>query len=115
MNGVCKRSVYVFATCVALAALSLPAQAEPGVRIRFRDLDLGSSEGAATLYQRIERAARLVCRDSSAPWDGSSARTFDHCHATAVEDAVATINQPRLTALHVEKSARAAQVGAASN
>ena len=106
MNTPCKRSAAAFAICVALAGASLPARAESGVRIRFRDLDLSSSEGIAALYQRIERGARLVCRDSSAPWDAGSVRTFQRCHEAAIEDAVATINQPRLTALHLEKSGR---------
>ena len=90
------------------------AQADTGVRIRFRDLDLSSSEGIAVLYQRIERGARLVCRDSSAPWDAGRVETFQRCQETAIEDAVTTINQPRLTALHLAESGRTAQLGAAS-
>jgi UrcA family protein len=114
MNTTCKRSVATLAICAALAGVSLPAQAETGVRIRFRDLDVGSSEGVAALYERIERAARLLCRDSLAPWDAGRVGTFQRCHAMAVEDAVVAINQPRLTALHLAKSGKAVQVGEAS-
>ncbi len=50
--------------------------------------DLSKPEGVAALYQRIERSAWLVCKDSTSPW----------------EDAVSTVNQPQLTALHRAKT-----------
>ena len=94
MNTRCKRSAAAFAICVALAGVSLPAQAD--TRVNFGDLDLSSSEGIATLYQRIESAARLVCKDRLAPWSR-------RCYDATIGDAVATIDQPQLTALHSAK------------
>jgi UrcA family protein len=104
MSTQCNRSAAALAICVALAGVLLPAQADTGVRVKFRDLDLSSPKGIATLYQRIERAARLVCTDSSAPWDGERVTTFQRCYDAAIEDAVATIDQPMLTALHRAKN-----------
>jgi len=94
MNTRCKRSAAALAICVAFAGVSLPAQAD--TRVNFGDLDLSSSEGIATLYQRIESAARLVCKDRLAPWSR-------RCYDATIEDAVATIDQPQLTALHSAK------------
>ena len=112
MNTSCKRSAVALAICVALAGVSLPIRADTGVRIGFRDLDLSSSAGVAALYQRIERGAKLVCRDSSAPWDAGRFTTFQRCYDVAIEDAVSTIDQPQLTALHLARSSGPVQVGA---
>ena len=114
MNTQTKRSIAALAICATLAGASLPARAESGVRVAFRDLDLSAPEGVAALYQRIERAARLVCRDSSAPWDAGRATTFERCYEAAVDDAIMAIDRPQLTALRAAKSSRAVQVGAAS-
>ena len=94
MNTRYKRSAAALAICVALAGVSLPAQAD--TRVNFGDLNLSSSEGIATLYQRIESAVRLACKDRLAPWSR-------RCYDATIEDAVAKIDQPQLTALHIAK------------
>ena len=119
MNTLVKRSMTAFALTAALASLSLPAQAdpaassEPNITVKFRDLDLTKAEGVATLYQRIERSARLVCTDSSSPYDAGRVETFQRCYQAAIQDAVASINQPTLTALHRAKTEKPVQVGSA--
>ena len=102
-----------FALTAALTGVSLPAQAD--MKVKFGDLDLSKPEGIAALYGRIERSARLVCKDSSSPWDAGRVETFQRCYQAAIQDAVATANQPQLTALHRAKTSQPVQVGAASN
>ncbi|HSC07449.1 MAG TPA: UrcA family protein [Steroidobacteraceae bacterium] len=117
MNTLLKRSIAAFAFTAALATLA-PAQAaeptsESNITVKFRDLDLAKAEGVATLYQRIERSARLVCTDSSSPYDAGRVQTFERCYQAAIQDAVASINQPQLTALHRAKTEKPVQVGSA--
>jgi UrcA family protein len=73
------------------------------MRIAFSDLDLSKPDDVAELYARINSAARLVCIDSSSPWDAGRIETIKRCHAAVVGDAVAQINVPKLTALHEQK------------
>ena len=119
MNTLIKRSIGAFALSIALTAASLPVQAgEPApsndlsIKVKFRDLDLSKPEGVAALYDRIERSAQLVCIDSSSPWDAGRVDTFNRCYSAAIQDAVSTINQPQLTALHRAKTSK--PVGVAS-
>ena len=79
---------------------STPAPDEPGVNVRFADLDLSKSADAAILYQRIQRAARLVCNSSAAPWDGRATSNWQRCYNGAVEDVVLHIDRPMVTAVH---------------
>ena len=118
MNTLIKRSMVALAFAGLVSGLSLPAQAdeassEPSIKVKFRDLDLSKPEGAAALYQRIERSARLVCTDSSSPYDAGRVDTFKRCYEAAIQDAVASINQPQLTALHRAKTEKPVQVGSA--
>ena len=121
MNTMIKRSIAAFALTAAFTTLSLPAQAdehsvptESTITVKFRDLDLSKPDGVATLYQRIERSARLVCTDSSSPWDAGRVATMQRCYEAAIQDAVSNINQPQLTAFHQAKTGKPVQVGAAS-
>jgi len=49
---------------------------EPSIKIEFADLNLNLSEDVAELYARIKSAARLVCVDSSSPWDAKRVESF---------------------------------------
>jgi UrcA family protein len=77
---------------------------ESSMRIGFADLDLSKTDDVAELYSRIKIGARLVCIDSSSPWDAKRTETIERCYSAVVDDAVAQINQPKLTALHEQKS-----------
>ena len=90
------RSVLATATLGAFAC-SLAAvciAAEPGdppqITVKFADLQVSNPEGAAALYARIQRAARLVCQ-STDPRNYSSP-THDACLHDAIADAVAKVN-----------------------
>jgi len=113
MNTSIMQSIAALTFVTTLACFSTPARAdqsaepstgESSIKIEFSDLDLSQPEAAAVLYKRIEMSARLVCKDSSSPWDAGRSTTFQRCYAAGIEDAVARVNQPRLTALHREKT-----------
>jgi UrcA family protein len=74
------------------------------VKVSFADLNLDSQAGAATLYRRIQNAARQVC--SPDPGDRAIQRYRDwkSCYDTAVGNAVGKVNSPLLSALHSSKS-----------
>ena len=87
------------------------AQAEPGTTVEIRDLDLRKPQDVATLYARIERSARAVCKDAASPWMATQVSFVKKCTAAAIDDAVARANVSALTALHESKmeAARLAQ------
>ncbi len=69
------------------------------VVVRYSDLNLSQPQDASTLYNRIQRAARVACENGEAE---SLARLqrFHRCVDQAVTNAVATINSQRLTEIH---------------
>jgi UrcA family protein len=97
------------AAALALAALSQPASAgdrtmERSVTISYADLNLSSPDGARVLYKRIKQAARTACGPEPrgivlefyprAQWQHKS------CIRKAVENAVASLDNPMVTAVH---------------
>jgi UrcA family protein len=76
-----------------------PAFAADQVRINYSNLDLATPAGADVLYRRIERAAKTVCR--SFPLEGvRHYRVWRSCYRSAIERAVAEVDDVRLTARH---------------
>jgi len=100
-----------FTIIVATAALSFSilaaarasnADDPPSVTVRFADLDLSRPAGAATLYNRLKGAARVVCREldprDSVASDLKPARQqYQSCMDKAIIGAVAKINRPAFT------------------
>lgn len=75
------------------------------ITVSYADLDIASASGAASLYHRIKGAARDVCG-----YEGRSLveiRQWQSCVRGAVDDAVATVNTPLLTAMHSGKDGHA--------
>ena len=68
------------------------------VEVSFRDLDLGTSSGAARLYRRIQAAARGVCQYE--PTSPRAQTVWQYCVRPAVDAAVARLDNPLLTQLH---------------
>jgi UrcA family protein len=66
--------------------------------VRYADVNLTTVAGATALYRRIEGAARLVCGESGRSLVEQHAATV--CYQNAVAAAVATVNNPTLTAIH---------------
>ena len=78
-------------------AHAAPPQDVHFIGVRFADLDLTRSEGAAVLYQRIEAAAKTVCASLDGR-DLASQMRFRDCVQTGIGSAVAKIDRPVLTA-----------------
>ncbi len=79
-------------------AVAQPAHTANAVTVSYRDLNLGTREGASALYARINHAARTVCaagdiRDLEAV---AGARA---CERAAVAQAVHTVHSEQLAAL----------------
>jgi len=97
------RSLPELAVAALLCVLgSAPTWAGPGgarsITVSFRDLDISRTEGAKTLYQRIQSAAREVCGHPGA--DLIEAQVWRACYRNATADAVRKVNSPLLTAVH---------------
>jgi UrcA family protein len=76
------------------------------VKVSYAELDLSKQAGAQALYGRIKQAARTVCgSNDSMPWNQIDT---NRCIKTAVNDAVAKVNAPLLTALHQSQNTRLA-------
>lgn len=96
-----------FKVTVCLAALAMSAQAVKAaddfqVNVRFSDLDLARTDGAATLYARIHSAAERVC----APLSGrrlDENQRYRVCVGDALARAVADVHQPTLTEYYQSK------------
>jgi UrcA family protein len=76
--------------------------------VRFADLNLASEKDVATLYRRIQWAARLVCLDATFMSDPLRIRKVELCIDATVERAIGDVNRPLLTTLHRSKTRRGA-------
>jgi UrcA family protein len=66
-------------------------------KVNFADLNLSTLAGVNVLYDRISRAAHLVC----APADEFVHHTeYAKCCQTALDAAIAKVNNPLLSAVH---------------
>jgi UrcA family protein len=82
--------------CVASPVFASTAPADSASeKVTYRDLNIGTPSGAATLYQRIRAAARDVCGEEGRGLDEQ--RAWRSCYHTAVSEAVAQVNNPLLT------------------
>jgi UrcA family protein len=105
MNTQTSRSSFRFALLTSLAGLSLAMQAMADspdairtVTVKYADLNISTIEGATALYQRLKGAARRVCSNAdTAPF---AAFAYRGCYVKALNDAVAKVNNPMLTALN---------------
>lgn len=102
------------ATALTLVIATLPARAgaptengqAPQVVVRYADLDLGSDEGALTLYRRIAAAARDVCPDDRSR-QLRHAQAVRACRDEAVARAISAVGSPRLAAIRAARTSRA--------
>jgi UrcA family protein len=88
----------------ALGTVSQPVLAGslieiPSVTISYADLDVTTPQGTAVLYRRIQSAASNVCGFYHSR-DLQRLQAWKHCYQFSVDNAVATVNLPQLTALH---------------
>lgn len=88
------------ATASLGAASAEPADRSVTVAVSYADLDLSNVEGVKTLSFRLKRAIDQACgrpHDSASQTLRNKIRT---CRVNAMENAVAAINAPLLTAMH---------------
>jgi|HubBroStandDraft_5_1064220.scaffolds.fasta_scaffold294316_2 UrcA family protein len=86
----------------AVAAIIEPSDAAPRRVVKFADLDLTRSEGAAVLYSRISAAAREVCElQLSLP--NMQSQTYA-CRHLAIAKAIADVGSQTLTKYYLTKS-----------
>jgi UrcA family protein len=90
------------------AACSAQAQAADDIVIGFKkvsyeDLNLDTEAGAKVLYHRLRRAAGEICT-SLESMDAVLRATWSACYHNALNSAVASVNKPRVTALHSQLS-----------
>jgi UrcA family protein len=111
-NRVNSRRLTVLAGCLLAGTLSVAQAASPEATavgavptmvVSYGDLNLSTTEGNATLLQRITTAARRVCplEDSR---NLARAAYSNSCRAEAVARAVHDINSPQLAALAVRSN-----------
>jgi UrcA family protein len=89
------------ATTVRAAEVS--ADSVPTKTVTYRDLNLGNSEGIEQLYRRIVAAAQQVCNELNGR-SLAEKRQFSICTGESIAHAVATVDQPALTALQALKT-----------
>ena len=78
------------------------------VVVQYSDLDLSSTQDAKTLYSRLQRASKYVCREFEGR-EPAKARLRQHCYDEALAGAVQNVNHRVLTAMHEGKRIRLAQ------
>jgi UrcA family protein len=103
------------ALCLTIGVQQASAEAEfedfRSITVSYSDLDLTRQAGIETLYKRINWAARAACGPTSLhKYDAflSSRKAWRECVDRAIEHAVEQIDEPKLTALHQERSKRVA-------
>jgi UrcA family protein len=97
------RSIKLLPVAAALAFVGV-AQAStvrelPSVVVKYGDLNLGTTEGVATLHARLARAAREVCSPLDSRVLGLREQ-YELCVSGAVTQSVARVDNPRLTSFH---------------
>jgi UrcA family protein len=93
-----RRTLGRIVACMLCSAMgSAGADPPAGIVVTFADLDLNTHAGVATLYARLESAARTAC---SAHQGTSSGAEIAACIDTAVRQAVSRIRAPRLDVLY---------------
>lgn len=105
MNASRLVSVVGFAVSWAAALSATNAIASPGyapgesISVKYSSSELDRRDGVENVYGRIRKAARIVCDDLDVH---NLARRSEYlrCYNRAVEAAVATVGDARLTALH---------------
>ncbi len=98
MNSIIRTAITAATVAILAAGFAIPAGATDSdvrkITVKFGDLDVSTSEGAATLYARIRQAAHQVCTQADPLWNTRS------CVDKAIAEAVTKVNQPALFAVY---------------
>lgn len=93
---------------VAVIAFSVPAIASAeelkgrSEKVSYSDLNVDKQSGAQVLYRRLQIASKRVCGVESIKNAGSVRAMTEQrrCYRNALDQAVATIDNPTLTRIH---------------
>ena len=99
LRGLVATGIFV----VLAPSLSTVSGADPSSAsrvVKFADLNISNPSGAHVLYMRILAAAQVVCSYQAFATDTDKAR----CVHDAIADAVAKIDQPKLSAVYNAKN-----------
>jgi UrcA family protein len=91
-----------FAVVSTFAAVPAHAQfidTPISVSVGYADLDINQAAGAKILLERIDAASVRACGGEPDIHMMQQRATFDQCRKSAVDQAVATVNTPLVTAL----------------
>ena len=101
-----KRLALAFAAICSVCALQSPAAAQSQsdrepfkIPVATRDIDFNDARSVAAFDQRLARAAKTAC-DSGATFDLAIKIQDAECAHAAWEQAVKSMDQPLLSALH---------------
>jgi UrcA family protein len=86
------------------ASLHGPAGQTVSIAVKYADLDLNRPADVKTLYQRIRHAAYGACGQRELTGSHSALPSWQQCVRDAVEQAVARLDRPALTAYHRDHS-----------
>lgn len=94
-----------------VATITLPSAAagtlvEESIAVRYDDLDLDNAAGIARLYTRLKTAADEVCDTGYRSQMLFLAQGWRACVRAALEQGVAAVDRPALTAYHAAKASR---------
>jgi len=97
-----------FVATVAVVAFSVPAITSAdelkgrAEKVVYSDLDIVKAQGAETLYRRLQAASKRVCGVETLQNAGNirQFRAQRDCYQDALDEAVAEIANPTLTAIH---------------
>ena len=78
------------------AAETLAAESATSLAVRYNDLDLQNAPDAKAMLHRIRKVAVEVCQPGETGFDAIA--RFETCYREAVDDAVARLDAPRVTA-----------------
>jgi UrcA family protein len=87
------------ANATTAASPNAAATKSNSVSVRYREIQLATTRGAQTLYSHIDRAAQEVCDDTG---EFALKASFAACERSAIADAVAQVDNTRLTAVYNE-------------
>lgn len=85
-------------------------QETSSVTVHYGDLNLSRPKDVDTLYIRLHNSAKQVCGDDESAIDLWKLDHVSRCEQQAIENAVAKIDRPKLTALYDERYPYAALV-----
>jgi UrcA family protein len=104
MNTFSKIAAATLITVAAFAGAAANAEdAVPSQAVKYGDLNLSSAQGAATLYKRIEAAARGVCPPANGRQIDQIA-SQKSCYDQAIARAVRQVNSSTLSAYYSAKT-----------